>query len=120
MSRTLKIILARTTAVFLLVAASCAVPCLAAPRTPVWETVREYTPSDADSADTLQAPEIEMTVSDGHIYITVTHPVTVEVFTILGQPVTSRKLLPGTTRLTMGMKGIFILKGAGTTKRINL
>ncbi len=119
MSRTLKAILLRTVAVLLLLAATGAEPCAAA-RTPVWETVRDYTPADSESADSLQTPEIEVTVSDGHIYITVTRPVSVEVFTILGQPVASRKLQPGTTRLTLGMKGIFILKGAGTTKRINL
>ena len=44
----------------------------------------------------------------------------VEVFTILGQLVTNRKVQPGVVRLKLDNRGIYIIKGAGNTRRINL
>ena len=65
-------------------------------------------------------PAFEVELRDGYIYISAPAEVTVEVFTILGQPVTRRTIKPGTVRLSLGSRGIYILKGAGTTRRVNL
>ncbi|MDE6041077.1 MAG: T9SS type A sorting domain-containing protein, partial [Muribaculaceae bacterium] len=47
-------------------------------------------------------------------------PEQVEVYTILGQLVTRRKLPAGTTRLQLSQRGIYILKSGGMTRRVNL
>ena len=105
------------------VSAFVASPALyAAGKAPVWETVRVYErggdmPVESDDG-TRAAFEVE--VRDGMVYVSTDVPVKVEVFTILGQLVTSHTVSPGTVRLRMGNRGIYILKGAGTTRRVNL
>lgn len=94
----------------------------AASRVPVWEVVESVDPG-ADGTlgvETGQSSTFDADVRDGYIYITVTAPVKVEVFTILGQLVTSRTIAPGTVRLRLGTGGIYIIKGAGTTRRVNI
>ena len=89
----------------------------AAAKAPVWEFVQ----SQPDTEMTPQPQgKIEVSVADGCVYIAADSKVTVEVFTILGQLVTKATVQPGLTRLTLGQRGIYILKGAGTTKRINI
>ncbi len=90
----------------------------AAKREPVWEVVE-----DRDAAAGLPLQQIErfdVAVSNGYIYISVAEPVKVEVFTILGQLVTSRTVNPGIVRLSIPHRGIYIIKGAGFTRRVNL
>ncbi len=43
-----------------------------------------------------------------------------EIFSILGQLVTSRRLQPGLVRLTLPQKGVYILRAGGSTRRINV
>lgn len=84
-------------------------------RVPVWDVVelRDVAPgADADS--------IDVETRDGHIYITTARPVEVRVYTILGQLITKRKISPGTVRLTLGTRGVYILKTETATRRINL
>lgn len=87
------------------------------PRAPVWEVVNVHeasvqTPADGDG--------LEVSVHQGVVYISAERPVTVKVFSILGQLITQRQMQPGTVRLTLGTRGIYILKTEGTTRRINL
>lgn len=90
----------------------------AAARAPLWEVVTVTEPEAIGTEP--GAPAFEIQLRDGYIYITAPAEVTVEVFTILGQPVTRRTIKPGTVRLSLGSRGIYILKGAGTTRRVNL
>ncbi|MCM1068158.1 MAG: T9SS type A sorting domain-containing protein [Muribaculaceae bacterium] len=101
---------------------SASTPATAAAKAPVWEVVEAV---DVDavpvlSTDEASASGFEVSVHEGRIYITVDKPVKIEVFSILGQLVASRTIAPGTVRLTIGNRGIYILKGAGSTRRINL
>lgn len=105
-------------AIFFAAMMLCPVRTQAAARAPLWEVVTVTEP-DALSTDS-NAPAFEVVLRDGYIYITAPAEVTVEVFTILGQPVTRRTIKPGTVRLSLGSRGIYILKGAGTTRRVNL
>ncbi len=86
-------------------------------RGPLWDTV-EHT--EADSMPVQQEGALEVKVLEGNIYITTTETVKVEVFTILGQLVTSRIVNPGTVRLSLGQRGIYIVKGAGLARRVSL
>ena len=90
----------------------------AAARAPLWEVVTVSEPDALGGATNTPAFEVEL--RDGYIYISAPAEVTVEVFTILGQPVTRRTIKPGTVCLSLGSRGIYILKGAGTTRRVNL
>ncbi|MDE6854697.1 MAG: hypothetical protein K2J38_06530 [Muribaculaceae bacterium] len=94
----------------------------AASRAPVWEVVERSDPGTDGTlgVETGQTSAFDADVRDGYIYITVSAPVKVEVFTILGQLVTSRTIAPGTVRLRLGTGGIYIIKGAGTTRRVNI
>ncbi|MBD5232894.1 MAG: T9SS type A sorting domain-containing protein [Bacteroidales bacterium] len=96
---------------------SVAVPATAAPaKGPVWDTVEQ-------TEGALPMPQdapLDVAVREGHIYISTTQPVKVEVFTILGQLVTSKTVNPGTVRLSLGQRGIYIVKGAGFARRVSL
>lgn len=84
---------------------------------PKWE--QESIDRDA-IRDSSEADRPEVTVRDGYIYITTAREVDVKVFTILGQPVAQRKLQPGTIRLLLPAKGIYILKAGDMTRRLNI
>lgn len=96
----------------------CAVGVSAQARVPVWEVV-EVAEESTDGSDAATEP-VEADVRDGKVFIRVQHPVEVRVYSILGQLVTKRKLSAGTTALTLGSRGIYILKTDTVTKRINL
>lgn len=97
------------------VAMPAATPVSAA-KAPVWELVR----LDDTSPDADERESIEITTRDGVLYISVAHPVKVEIYSILGQLITSRQLKPGTVRLTLNQRGVYILKAGSVTRRINL
>lgn len=89
----------------------------AAPQTPVWEVVQAETPANVAVDST---PAVEVTLRQGAVYISTEAKVKVEVFTILGQLVTAKTVPAGVTKLTIGQRGVYILKVAGTTRRINI
>lgn len=105
--------------IFLLAVAATSFSCFPAQgavKAPVWEvvTVTDYQPGTSDSE------KLQVESRDGYIYITIESPAEVEVYTILGQLVTRRKLQPGTTRLQLSQRGIYILKSGASTRRVNL
>ncbi len=85
----------------LTLAALCpALPAYAAGRMPVWEVVVE--------------------IREKYVYISVERAETVRVYTILGQLVTQKEIQPGTIRLQLPTRGVYILKTDTATLRINL
>lgn len=115
--RRLKTYIAVIVAVIALAAAPGRAVAQAPARTPVWEVV-ELTDNPEAPAD---GPGVSVTEVDGpRVYIEVERPVTVKVFSILGQLISQRTLQPGTYRLTIRSKGIYILKADEYTKRINI
>lgn len=86
-------------------------------RTPVWEVV---TLTDATPRPDSGRELADVAVADGKVYITVDRPVSVRVFSILGQLITQKQLAPGRHRLTLGNKGIYILKAGADTRRVNI
>ncbi len=83
-----------------------------------WEEVTSPSPAVVQSLDT--EAQIEITVRDGYIYIWSQHPVTVKLFSILGQQLHQETVPAGLHRLKMGSKGIFILRAGSLTRRITL
>ncbi len=85
---------------------------------PVWEEVSRRPASEKELAQ--QQDAVEVVVHDGAVYITTSHPVKIEVFSILGQLIASKRVPEGTVRLNLKQKGVYILKAGTITKRINL
>lgn len=109
----------RATAIILLLSllnGPCVAEAFAAAKGPVWEVVAVVDSSQPLSEQT----NLQVETRDGYIYITLDRPEQVEVYTILGQLVTRRKLPAGTTRLQLSQRGIYILKSGGMTRRVNL
>ncbi|MDE6684718.1 MAG: T9SS type A sorting domain-containing protein [Duncaniella sp.] len=63
---------------------------------------------------------VDVAVSDGYIYIGTPRPVTVKVFTILGQLISQESLTSGTHRLRMTARGVYILKIGSSTRRVTI
>lgn len=106
----------RILALMVLQFAVAAMPLAAADsRIPLWETVEVR-----DETPTVENEPIEITTRERQIYITTSRPVEVCVYSILGQLITKRKISPGTVRLTLGSRGVYILKTDTATRRINL
>lgn len=84
----------------------------------IWEPMA--TTTSQTSAQTDDAPAIELNVRGGEIVMTLQRKLTVEVFTILGQPVSRETLQPGVYRLKLRTRGIFILRAGGLTRRITI
>ena len=106
----------RILALMIVILAAMALPLAAADnRVPLWETVEVR-----EEASSSENEPIEITTRERQIYITTGQTVEVRVYSILGQLITKRKISPGTVRLTLGIRGIYILKTDTTTRRINL
>lgn len=87
---------------------------------PEWVVVERSGGNDRELPAQQDAVEVEVKVKDGAVYITSATTVKVEVFTILGQLITTRRVPEGTVRLTLNQRGVYILKAGAITKRINL
>lgn len=89
---------------------------LAAP--PAWEEVTSPQPSVVQSFE--MEGQTEVVVRDGYIYIWSQRPVTVKLFSILGQQIHQETVAAGIHRLKINSKGIFILRAGSLTKRVTL
>ena len=85
----------------------------AAPTSPSWEVVSSRV--DLDDSD-----RIETSVRDGYIFITTSRPVTVRLYSILGQLISQQNIPAGTSRLKVDIRGIYILKIGSVTRRITV
>lgn len=93
----------------------------AAPASVQWHATE--TPKESAwvfAEDAASGERIDVSVRDGHVYVSTNRPTSVKVFTILGQPVATRNVQAGTVRLRLPFRGIYILKAGETTRRINI
>ena len=90
-------------------------PCVHAQRQ--WEEMEsELVVTDRqDDADVL-----DISVRDGYVYVTTSKPVTIKIFSILGQLIAQKQLQPGTSRTRITSRGIYILKAGTVTRRITV
>lgn len=87
---------------------------------PRWENVSTPVSSMSQVEQKIDDNGVEVAVNDGYIYIGTTRPVTVKVFTILGQLISQESLATGTHRLRMTARGVYILKIGPTTRRVTI
>lgn len=85
---------------------------------PAWEEVSSPQPSVVQSFE--MEGQTEVVVRDGYIYIWSQRPVTVKLFSILGQQIHQDTVAEGIHRLKLNSKGIFILRAGSLTKRVTL
>lgn len=86
--------------------------------TPAWEEVTAPMPAIAQSME-MEA-DTEVIVRDGYIYLWCERPVTVKLFSILGQLISQETVKPGLHRIRLASRGIYILRAGSTTRRITL
>lgn len=97
----------------LLMAFAVAMPAVAAqPAANRWEQM--------ESIESELTEQTQVSVRSGYIYVSVSQPTQVKLFTILGQPVSSVTLKAGTSRLKVEARGIYILKIGTITRRITI
>ena len=85
---------------------------------PAWEEVT--TPSQTLVQSLRSDADTEVTVSDGYIYIRSNRPLTVRLFSILGQQIHQESVPAGLHRLRINAKGIYILRAGQTTVRVTI
>lgn len=82
-----------------------------------WE---EVTNPHVESVQKIASEEgvAQIAVADGYIYLTLGKPMQVTVFTILGQQMSSQKLVPGSYRTKISSRGIYIIRVGTVTVRV--
>ncbi len=83
-----------------------------------WEEVSSPQPAVVQGFDTES--DVSIVVADGYIYISSEKPVTVKIFSILGQLISKESLKPGMHHIKLDSRGIYILRAGSTTRRITL
>lgn len=83
-----------------------------------WEEM-ETAPAAVERVE-MQGDGIDITVKDGYVYVTTAKPVTVKIFSILGQLISQKAVEPGTWRTRITARGIYILKAGSVTRRITI
>ncbi len=68
----------------------------------------------------VESEGVEIMVKDGWVYVTATRTVTIRIFSILGQPIITETMQPGTYRLHLASRGIYILRAGSATRRITI
>lgn len=81
-----------------------------------WEEIER----EAIEAERLDGEVLEISVKDGYVYVTTSRPVTVKIFSILGQLISQKSIPAGTWRTHIASRGIYILKAGTQTKRITI
>ena len=74
-------------------------------------------PAETEMTETEQ---IEVHTADQYVYISTPRPVTVKIFSILGQLISSQQIPAGTHRCRIDSRGIYILKAGPITRRITI
>ena len=86
---------------------------------PTWEHVSAQG-TDSSDIDNVSTGRIDICARGGFIYVTVSQKTAVKVFTILGQTVAQQTLQPGTSRLKVPARGIYIVRADNITRRITV
>ena len=68
----------------------------------------------------IENEDIEINVKDGVVTVTTSKTVTIKIFTILGQMITSETIKPGTKKIHIESRGVYILKAGSITRRITI
>ncbi len=84
---------------------------------PAWETVKTEV---VGAKSVIKEPDLEILTAPSCIIVNCNKQVDIKVFTILGRVVSSETLPPGSSRLTVGAHGVYIVKVGELTCKIAL
>lgn len=84
---------------------------------PTWEDVNAL-PREIVAKETADSDISALGISGGYVYISVRQTSSIKIFTILGQLVTQQQLKPGTYRIKLLQRGVYLLKAGSITRRI--
>lgn len=80
-----------------------------------WEPAKgEY----AVAKSIVKETEFEIKAASGMLFVSNTQPVQIKIFTILGRLVNSETLQPGTSRFTLPVHGVYIVKIGDITCKV--
>lgn len=79
-----------------------------------WETV------EAPAPDPTETETVDIDVFRGYIYLSANRQVTVKISSILGQVVNQATLKPGSYRIKLQSRGVYIVKVGSVTRRVNI
>ena len=83
-----------------------------------WEEVSTSIPQNAQPVDIDS--NFSIAVIDDYIYIHSDNPITVKLFSILGQLISQETVKAGTHRIHLQSRGIYILRAGTATRRITI
>lgn len=86
--------------------------------TPVWEEVAPPAPATTQTID--MDADTQIAVANGYIYLWTEKPVTVKLFSILGQLISQETIKPGLHRIKLSARGIYIVRAGTATRRVTL
>ena len=86
--------------------------------TATWEEVNAPAPATTQTIE--MDSDTQMAVAEGYIYLWTEKPVTVKIFSILGQLITQETIKPGLHRIRLSARGIYIVRVGQSTRRVTL
>lgn len=67
-----------------------------------------------------EEPGVEIALREGYVYVTTDHTIQVKVVSVLGAPVSDAVLEPGTFRLPLRSRGIYIVRAGKSVRRMKI
>ena len=80
-----------------------------------WENVR---PEKMEGHHVMSAPELEIKVGGGSIFISSTKHINIKIFTILGSRIADDNLAPGSYQFAVPTHGVYIVKAGELTCKV--
>lgn len=77
-------------------------------------------PAQRETYATPDADDIDIAIKNGYIYITTRQPLTLRIYSILGQLISQHNITVGTTRIKAPTRGVYIMQAGTVTRRLTI
>ena len=101
---------------YLLIAIIISASILMARSDTAWETLN----TSVRNEQMVENDDIHISSHDGYVYLSTPHSTNVKIFSILGQVISQKDIKPGSYRIRLASKGIYILRAGSITRRITI
>ncbi|MBQ8773652.1 MAG: T9SS type A sorting domain-containing protein [Muribaculaceae bacterium] len=101
---------------YLLIAIIISASILTARSDTAWETLN----TSVRNEQMVENDDIHISSHDGYVYLSTPHSTNVKIFSILGQVISQKDIKPGSYRIRLASKGIYILRAGSITRRITI
>lgn len=80
-----------------------------------------YANEEGDTTElSVGTDKVDIFSSNGNIYINTTKPITVKIYTILGNLVTEKRIPAGTSQIQLKSRGIYLVNTGEKIQRVTL